>query len=1132
MATLMETKRRTRLSVTATIAALLLLAIAQGFGATTSKSTTKSSPKVATKSTAKPYHITAQNQFHMSPAKAAKPAKSSKWLTEMQTRHDAHLQSQQNFRAQHGLKNLPPIHDPLSAAQSRPARAMARATKPRRNQANPPPAGTLGFVSATQVATGGGGPDLVFEGTWGGTTGFVTAVDVYTPACPTCTPATLASFTWNYSVVLNNAGTLSAPVLTPVPYNEEPSFVVGVTTSSGNTDIVQIDQSGGVLTFTVLAGSATGTFAAVTTGIGDPSPFTVADTNGAIGGTLVPNATTGFLDIAVVDDEWDYSTGATPSNLTIYAGNGDGTFGAAVASPVVPVAATTTSPLTVASTVQNEYGNPFDGDSNNATLADFDGDGTVDVAENDFSSGQLVVYLSSATYSGAAYNTPDGNEDTCTATTGILTGTLPAIVNVFCDYDEVAVYTQGSAAGTFNTAVYYPAVGTVANADAYPYGATIAVTSGSGNADLVVTDYEGSDVTVLLGNGDGTLTTTSVAYAMGGYPYRPAIVTDINGDGLPDIMVSDEEFNLTYALGFGDGTFQAAQDSYAPIPGSAGYYYQGRSQSIATGDFNGDGIPDVVTGNFGTNLMGITVYLTNPDGSLGQGTNYGTSGELGTVAVADFNGDGFLDIAATNYDGSVDIFFGTGSGTFIEGPTYGISGVGLYGIVATKFGTDTSTDLAAVNDSGTVYILTNDGAGGFNETLTIGLNAPANAGVSIAAANLSGGTNETDLVVTEDNAGTGQIGVLLWDLTATPPTFDIPEVDVVTGSDIIPYQVALAPINGDTYPDLIATVYGSTTQGVFVALNGTTTAGTFGNFTPLTVGVQTGTGVLTSSLQNSAWDSPYPWGIQVTDVNGDGFPDLVYTNTEYSTVGVLFGTGSGSETATPPTPYFYDPVEFPSTHYAFGIAVANLNGDGTPGAQANSDEAAVASVMINASGTGAAPNFSLAVSGQSSPAFLNIADGGTVTAMITLTPVNFYSGTVTFSCGGLPLDVTCAFAPATLTPAGNAPLSTTVTITTAAPHGALRMPADTNPHQGRTSLLACLTGMGLFGLLLSGDWKNKRNRRVGILLGILVLGMMFSLVGCSSSSTPGTPIGAQTIQVTGTGSDGTTNAVSLTINVF
>jgi hypothetical protein len=1111
----------TRLSATATSAALLLLAIAQGFGAT------KVTAKVATKDTAKPYHITAQNQFHMSPTKTAK---ASKWLTQMQTRHDARLKSKQDFRAQHGLKNLqdlPPIHDPLSATHNRPASAMARGMKPRRNQSNPPPTGTLGFVSATQVATGGGGPQQVLEGTWGGSTGFVTVVDVYTPACPTCTPATTAFFTWNYSVVLNNAGTFSAPALTPVvnpyvsPYgsgNEYPNaFVVGDVNGDGNTDIVQVDQSGGVLTVTVLAGSATGTFTPVTTGKGNPSPFTLADANGARGGTLVMNAASGFLDIAVVDDEWSHSAGVTPSNLTTYAGNGDGTFGAALASPVVPVATSSSSPLLAPT--------GFDGDGNNVILADFDGDGTLDVAENDYTDGQLVVYLSSTTpnpYAGTAYTTPDGDEDACTATSGSLTGSsgLPAIVDVFCDEGKVAVYIQGSSAGSFNTAVYYASAGVVPNADTFPYGATIAVTSTSTNADLVLTNEDSGDITVLLGNGDGTLNTTNVGYGVGGFPYSPAIVTDINGDGLADILVADEEFSLTWMAGFGDGTFQAARDYYSPLPGNG----NAESYSIATGDFNGDGFPDVVTGNFGDNLTGITVFLSNPDGSLGQGTNYGTSGNLGEVAVADFNGDGFLDIAATDEQGSVDIFFGTGNGSFIEGPSYGVGGAGLFGIVAANFGSDTSPDMAVVNESSsTLTILTNDGAGGFGAGVPIPLNGE---GYAIATADING-DGFPDLAISEYNnaSSSGQVGLLLWDAAASAfATAAVPEYDIVTGVNVYPELVALAPINGDTIPDLIATVEGST-QGIFVALNATTAKATTATFTPLAVGV------LPASLQNVAWDSPEPYGLQVTDVNGDGVPDLVYSNIEFGTVGVLFGSGTGTNGATP-TAYFYDPVEFPSAESAFALTTANLNGDGSPGAQASSVNFAGASTLINANGTAAAPNFSLAVSGQSSPAFLNIADGGTATAMITLTPINFYSGTVTFSCGGLPLDVTCAFAPATLTPAGNAPLSTTVTITTAAPHGALRMPADANPNQGRTSLLACLTGMGLFGLLLSGDWKNKRNRRVGILLGILVLGMMFSLVGCSSSSTPGTPIGAQTIQVTGTGSDGTTNAVSLTINVF
>ena len=337
--------------------------------------------------------------------------------------------------------------------------------------------------------------------------------------------------------------------------------------------------------------------------------------------------------------------------------------------------------------------------------------------------------------------------------------------------------------------------------------------------------------------------------------------------------------------------------------------------------------------------------------------------------------------------------------------------------------------------------------------------------------------------------------------------------DVTVGSE--PFGVALADIDGDGNLDIVTT---SCCQSIAVALG----AGA-GLFNPAML-----LGSSLALLSTNPSYNPDPVGVQVADVDGDGILDVVYTNAEYGTVGVLFGTGTGSTTAVPPTPYFFDPVEFPSGQYSFGLSIADVNGDGSPDAVAASDDFAGATVLINANGTAAAPNYSL----SSNPTILNIPDGGTATTVITLTPVNFYSGTVTFSCGGLPLDVTCAFAPSSLTPVGNAPLSTTLTVTTAAPHGALRMPADSNPHQGRTSLLACLTGMGLFGLLLSGDWKNKRNRRVGILLGILVLGMMFSLVGCSSSSTPGTPIGAQTIQVTGTGSDGTTNSVNVTINVF
>jgi hypothetical protein len=136
----------------------------------------------------------------------------------------------------------------------------------------------------------------------------------------------------------------------------------------------------------------------------------------------------------------------------------------------------------------------------------------------------------------------------------------------------------------FATAVAYGSDGDLADSVA------VADVNGDGKPDLLVTNAKGSTVGVVLGNGDGTFQ-TAVTYGSGGInPYSVA-VADVNGDGKPDLVVGNEGNSncsggaVGVLLGNGDGTFQTAV-TYC----SGGI----EAVSVAVADVNGDGKPDVV----------------------------------------------------------------------------------------------------------------------------------------------------------------------------------------------------------------------------------------------------------------------------------------------------------------------------------------------------------------------------------------------------------------------------------------------------------------------------------------------------------------------------------------------------------
>jgi hypothetical protein len=166
--------------------------------------------------------------------------------------------------------------------------------------------------------------------------------------------------------------------------------------------------------------------------------------------------------------------------------------------------------------------------------------------------------------------------------------------------------------------------------------------NGDGSLDLVVANEQSNDISVLLGNGDGSFQ-TGVSFEAGSRPQFVA-VGHFNSKEVQDLAVANYYGAVVVLLGNGDGSFQEPRYFWA-VPGR-------RLESVAVGDFNGDGLPDLVAASSFFNS--VSVLLGNGDGTFQTAQNFGAGNGPYSVAVGDFNGDGWQDLAVAN-NGSNDI---------------------------------------------------------------------------------------------------------------------------------------------------------------------------------------------------------------------------------------------------------------------------------------------------------------------------------------------------------------------------------------------------------------------------------------------------------------------------------------------
>jgi hypothetical protein len=455
-----------------------------------------------------------------------------------------------------------------------------------------------------------------------------------------------------------------------------------------------------------------------------------------------------------------------------------------------------------------------------------------------------------------------------------------------------------------------------------PTSAIVADFNGDGRPDMAVTDSQNNWVSILLGSADGSFVARGT-YATGPSP-SALVAADFNGDKKMDLAVVDWQLGtISILLGNGDGTFQSHTD-YPVGQNPAG---------IVAADFNGDGKIDLAT--LSTNDSAVTIMLGNGDGSFAVQALIPVSGPT-SLTGADVNGDGKIDLIMCNpysNNGTITVLLNKGDGTFKQVQSQGISYAAS--LATGDFNGDGKLDVLLQVPYG-LYLLLGNGDGSFQNPVTV-TNAP-----SVYPATLLVGDFNHDKKV--DIAMDG-----IWVMLGKGDgTFQDP---IQSPASVTP--MAIVDINGDGESDIaairsegaVALLLGNG-NGTFmnvrtVALASTSyypalglaaadfngdgkmdLAATESNYPNGQVSVELGKGngtfgqPIVSALTTTATN---PTVALAADFNGDGKADLVVVDDNGAGFQVLLGLGNGT---------FGTPIDTPLTYSIFSIATGDFNKDG------------------------------------------------------------------------------------------------------------------------------------------------------------------------------------------------------------
>jgi len=358
-----------------------------------------------------------------------------------------------------------------------------------------------------------------------------------------------------------------------------------------------------------------------------------------------------------------------------------------------------------------------------------------------------------------------------------------------------------------------------------PFSATAADVNGDGKPDLIVANFNGNNVSVLLNTtapGEATPSfATQKTFGTGGGPLF-VTAADVNGDGKPDLIVPNSNDNTvsvllnTTAPGAVTPSF-AAQHTFA----TASF-----PEAVTVVDVNGDGKPDLVVANYANTNLSVLLNTT-PAGAATPSFNaqlpFPTGSGPISVIAADVNGDGKPDLIVANFGGNyVSVLLNTAA------PGAAIPSFAANQAFATG-GHPASVTAIDVNGDGKPDVITANNKD-FDNTVSVLLNttAPGAATPSFAAQQtFAAGTNPYSVTAADVN-GDGKLDMIVANFrgntvsvllhATTPGAATAMFTDQQTfAAGTNPASVTAADVNGDGKPDLIvANSYGGDTVSVLL----------------------------------------------------------------------------------------------------------------------------------------------------------------------------------------------------------------------------------------------------------------------------------------------------------------------------